>query len=226
MTLWISSFPRSGNTLLRQVLYAGWGLSSASVYSRDLGENLDLIRSCGHVDLRMVSGPQGGHLLNPHNLPIKTHERPSGSADEAIYIVRDGRAACVSLWHFKNRGRPLTDIVRGQSRFGNWSDHVMAWLAVPGLRAVIRYEDLIGDMARAVAALTPVFGTPAGDPAEPLLNRDQLAMREGTWVRPVSNWQEDWSDECEELFRYHNAPALAVLAGQAEAGAEPLRLSA
>jgi len=228
VTLWLSSFPRSGNTLFRQILFAGWGLSSGSVYHRDLGDNLALIRASGHVDLRLVNGPHGIEALNPHNLPIKTHDLPPHRAARAIHVVRDGRAACVSLWHFTNRALPLADIVCGRTRFGTWSDHVMAWLAVEGLLAVVRYEDMIARIETVTAALVPIFGPPRGDPAEALRNRAALAEAEGTWVRPASDWREHWSDACEELFRHHNAPALERLAGaRAPALPEPvLALSA
>lgn len=223
MTLWLSSFPRSGNTLLRQMLFAGWGLCSGSVYHRDLGDNVGLIRACGHVDLRLVGGPHGVEALNPHNLPIKTHGLPQGRGDQAIYIVRNGRAACVSLWHFNHRAMPLADIVCGRTQFGTWSDHVMAWLGQESLLAVLRYEEMIGAPDAVVAALTTVFGPPRADPAEALRARNALAAQEGTWVRPESDWREDWTEECEALFCRHNAPALARLAQRTDtANAGPL----
>ncbi len=37
--IWLASYPRSGNTLLRTVLYQCFGIQSASVYPNDLGGN-------------------------------------------------------------------------------------------------------------------------------------------------------------------------------------------
>lgn len=217
MTLWLASFPRSGNTLLRQVLHAGWGLQSGSVYSLDLGDNLAVIRACGHVDLRVLSDGRGRCLLNPHNIPIKTHQLPQNQTDRAIYVLRDGRAACVSLWHFLAQGVSLEDVVCGRTQFGTWSDHVMAWTAQPGIAALIRYEEMINAPEAAVTALSGLFGAPPCDPLEPLRNRDAIAAQDGTWVRRPSDWRAHWSDACEELFVRHNRPAMEQFYGAAAA---------
>lgn len=217
MALWLSSFPRSGNTLVRQMLYAGWGQLSGSIYLHDLGDNLDLIRACGHVDLRVVDGPNGPCLFNPNNLIIKTHNLPDGG-EQAIYVLREGRAACVSLWHFWNKTVSLPDIVRGHSGAGSWSRHVLGWLDHQGLVAVLRYEDLLARPEGLIAALSTVFGPPPADPAEPLRKRATLAKRENLWVKAQSDWRVHWSDELEDLFRQHNQPALDRMV--AEYGAE------
>ena len=48
--IWLASYPRSGNTLLRTVLWHCFGLRSASLYPEDLGGNKELKRYIGHID--------------------------------------------------------------------------------------------------------------------------------------------------------------------------------
>lgn len=209
MTLWLASYPRSGNTLLRQMLFSGWGILTGSIYQKDLGENLDLIRSSGHVELKFVR--KGDRLLvsNPHNVPVKTHRLPDhGPADRAIYVIRDGRASCVSLRHFHKGEFSLEQIIRGQTPYGTWGDHVMAWSAAPNVSALLYYDDLVAGSDRILVQLTKLFGEPCDDPLEPQRKRALLAAKDGKWVRPHSRWEDEWSDEAEELFFKHNHAAL------------------
>lgn len=217
MTLWLSSFPRSGNTLLRQVLHAGWGMATGSVFGEDLGDNLALIRACGHVELRTVECDGGRLLVNPHDLPVKTHLLPWSDGERAVYILRDGRAACVSLWQFWKGQVPLEDIVCGRFQFGSWSDHVLGWTEGARIEALLRYEELVGDPGPSIRELTRVFGEPVADPATPLRERALLAARDGTWVRPETDWREHWSPALEELFMRHNEPAFTRFYGESAA---------
>lgn len=64
---------------------------------------------------------------------FKTHELPSEMHDDypVIYLLRDGREACVSYWHFLREigavDITLAEVIRGECMFGGWSDHVRAW---------------------------------------------------------------------------------------------------
>lgn len=207
MTLFLASFPRSGNTLLRQVLHSGWGIASGSVYAADLGNNLALIRACGHVELKSVRRDNTDWLLNPHNLPIKTHRLPTTQPSKAIYVLRDGRAACVSLWHFLGKAASLDDIICGKSVFDKWSDHVLAWANSGKVKAWLRYEDMLNQPDEMVQILSSVFGPTLGDPLQPLHQRDHMAALDGKWVRNLSNWRDHWSSHHERLFMQHNQAA-------------------
>jgi len=207
MPLFLSSFPRSGNTLLRQMLHAGWGLASGSVFSVDLGDNLPLIRASGHIELCRVMVDGAERLLNPHDLPLKTHLLPQFADDRAIYILRDGRAACVSLWHFWQGSVSLEEIVKGQTPFGTWSDHLLAWTERAQIELLVRYEEIISHPGNVVGGLTNLFGPPLADPTAPLRDRADLATRDGRWVRERSDWRTHWSEALDDLFMHHNAPA-------------------
>jgi hypothetical protein len=216
MAIWLSSFPRSGNTLIRQMLYSGWGLVTSSIYPNDLGTNLTLIQACGHVELRRLELPNKQYcILNPNDVVIKTHELPQGN-ERSFYAVRDGRAACVSTWLFMDKRTPLKDIVLGKTRFGLWSDHVMAWSNMKDLIGTIRYEDIADNTSSVLSKLSAVFGPPNADPTAPLKSRDRLAELDGKWVKPQSDWRDHWTRELETIFWDLNSKGMSLCYPSAE----------
>ncbi|RLD78804.1 MAG: hypothetical protein DRJ15_10795 [Bacteroidetes bacterium] len=81
--IWIASFPRSGNTFVRNILHEVYGLES-SEYHRE--EDY-------HLDADYVSFP----FVKTHLLPSQLD--PSDPDIKAVYIVRDGRDTMVSIAH-------------------------------------------------------------------------------------------------------------------------------
>jgi hypothetical protein len=199
MVMWLASYPRSGNTLLRQIIHSGWGARTTSFYQNDLGDNRILQDACGHYEL--PRGPLGVTAV-PTNAIIKTHEMPTKQG-RAIYMIRDGRAACVSFWHFYERKDSLTSIVMGLSDhgFGTWAHHVNAWAASGQVQAVLRYEDMMARHPMVVETLAQALGRPPeGNAFAPLDMRERLAEKEGRWVRMQADWRNDWSEELDQLF--------------------------
>ncbi len=153
--IWISSFPRSGNTFFRNILFEVYGKESSSFYEgKGEPEN--------YRDYSFV----------------KTHHRPEHllpedlEQSEAVYLVRDGRDALVSMAYQQieiyNSERPFRDIfieatlAAEGSYFGGWSPNVEEWLQRAKL--VIRFEDLIEapiDQAERLRLLTDL---PHADP--------------------------------------------------------------
>lgn len=94
--IWLASYPRSGNTLLRTILWQCFGLPSGSVYPDDLGGNRALADYVGHIE----RGPNRETTFPVGSIPMmKTHEFPKDRG-HAIYVIRDGRDVIVSLWKF------------------------------------------------------------------------------------------------------------------------------
>ena len=54
--IWLASYPRSGNTFLRTILWHCFGLRSASVYPQDLGGNRALEGYVGHIETVRMEG--------------------------------------------------------------------------------------------------------------------------------------------------------------------------
>jgi hypothetical protein len=191
--VWLASYPRSGNTFLRAIFWHCFGLRSASVYPRDLGGNRALEEYVGHIE----HGPQMRSQLGENGIPlIKTHERPK-DVNPAIYVVRDGRAACVSLWRFGGKAIPLEAVIAGQHRFGTWAEHVLAWN--PRHRPntlLLKYEDLRADLPGCLDRIGLFLKRPPTGGQLP--DRNAIAASDGRWVRKESSWQTEL-----------NGPALA-----------------
>ncbi|MEE8530718.1 MAG: sulfotransferase domain-containing protein, partial [Hyphomicrobium sp.] len=171
MIVWLASYPRSGNSLVRTILRQSFGLFSYSMYNdvHDLGASKDRARLVGHVSYSMswdrfyqIASAKRRYVF------VKTHDPPFDDAP-AIYIVRDGRSAIVSYRHylntFGNRQASLFDVVLGDTNFGSWSEHIERWR--PERRAetfLLRYEDIVADPDAAVAAIADRFGISALKP--------------------------------------------------------------
>lgn len=204
---WLASWPRSGNTLLRTVLHHCFDLKSASAYPADLAGNAALERHVGHIE-------QGEPLLDEWQRTglalMKTHELPADD-HRAIYVVRDGRAAAVSLWQFYRREIPLADVIAGKHRFGSWQTHLDAWH--PETRAdtlLLRYEDMVADLPQVLQQLSAFLDRPILQRAIP--TREEIASSDGKWVRRGSDWREHMTPADEALFAEVNGAAMARLA--------------
>lgn len=178
--VWLASYPRSGNTFLRTVLYHCFNLRSGSIYANDL-MGLKAIESvAGHIE----HDPNGKIDFGTQPLrPIKTHAVPFDGAP-AIYVLRDGRDAVVSLYHFWNERQALSNIVEGQNLFGSWAEHVTAWH--PQNREntlLLRYESLVNDLA---SCIDRIAGFIKMEPtARAIPSRAELAAADGRWIKPA-----------------------------------------
>ena len=196
--IWLASYPRSGNTFLRTVLWHCFGLRSASVYPNDLGGKQELANYVGHIE----HGPNQPIRFQMGGLPLlKTHELPS-DGHPAIYVVRDARAASVSLWHFYKKKIPLQSIIAGQQRFGTWTHHVAAWK--PWERPhtlLIKYEDMIDDLPLVLSKVGSFLDRKILSMRVP--DRNTVAGIDGQWVRTKSDWRSEIADaqlaQCNEI---------------------------
>jgi hypothetical protein len=145
-----ASYPKCGSTWLTFMLSdLLWGA----------GEHQEI------TDSRYIPGVGGEHL-GQHRLPsggllLRTHERYRPCCKKAIYVVRDGRDAAVSLYFHIQR---VTGMEASFSEFlehflrgsfvgaGAWHDHVNHWLDAPcfqnGRGLLVRYEDMKRDAHR------------------------------------------------------------------------------
>ncbi|MCH8853876.1 MAG: sulfotransferase domain-containing protein [Planctomycetes bacterium] len=141
LPVYLASWPRSGNTLLRLILFHCFMLKSTTLYSSSM-------------EGMFAFAAPGSQFVKSHEPPLRDWP--------AIYVVRDGREACVSYRHYLRQsgkcevGPPLKWIIEGHPStwFGTWSDHLRAWQ--PRTRPnmlLLRYEDMVGDPAGVVAAL-------------------------------------------------------------------------
>jgi len=212
---WISSYPRSGNTLMRQILYRTMGLHSYSCYE---AENSKIREHYEEPNHRVI--PSSYYDLpfpefldqaskSDELFAIKTHDLPNDD-HPALYIVRDGRSAISSFLRFERKFWPNTpitmiDLVRGEHHFGSWSKHYRAWTERPaGRTLVMKFPELVDITPQ---ALNPVaaFLNHTGEIKEwinPLERLRQNPKAEGLFGDGKPTWTCDaeWNEECDRIF--------------------------
>lgn len=160
---YIVSFPKSGNTwmrfLLAHVLFPG----EEAVTFQNLGSMVpDACRPLDRESMRDPAIPFA-HCAHPF---VKTHDPYAPEYRRVLYIVRDGRDALASYYHWQNARREtplaLADIIRGDAPHGSWSEHVLGWLRGDAdAKVVVKYEDLLADTAGQLRRILDATGVPA-----------------------------------------------------------------
>jgi Sulfotransferase domain len=190
MIVWLASYPRSGNTLLRTLLKQTMGLSSKSdsmnedhyakedeSWSRIVG--VDGFVSDWTTFYRQACDSDEVHLVKTHDPPID--DQP------AIYVVRDGRKACLSYLHFHRQFQggtsSLVEIVAGIDHYGDWSGHFRAWNGGKNTLTV-KYEELVAPSLGTLSSLANVVAhrgpiEPWQNPFDKLREVNPAFFREG-----------------------------------------------
>jgi hypothetical protein len=175
------------------------GLRSASVYPSDLGGNKKLEEYVGHLEhdqLGRIAFPQDAISL------IKTHEHANDDRP-AIYVIRDGRDACMSLWKFYDKTLPLEAIIRGQHRFGTWASHVESWHPLDRPNTLLlKYEDLISNLPSTLACLSTFLKREIVKGSIP--DRSTIAESDGRWVRNKERERSVLPESLLEQFKHVN----------------------
>jgi hypothetical protein len=219
--VWLASFPRSGNTLLRQVLTGVFGLSSVNEEKADRNrmdwpadkvEQLGLATFEQPWDLFYAQATASDRLHL-----VKTH-RPPRDDQPAIYVVRDGRRALMSYdrYHgsFTQGRRPgLLELVLGLDHYGGWSEHYAAWMDRSGPTLLLRYEELVAPTRETVARLSAFIKTPARvehwtNPFDELHAMDPRFFRKGQ-----VQWEaeEGWTEAVNQVFFLLHGDLMAQL---------------
>lgn len=164
---YIVSFPKSGNTWMRFLLAHVLFPDDDEVTFPKLGSMVP--DACRPQDRESMRDPSGPFARCAHPF-VKTHDPYAPEYRRVLYIVRDGRDALASYYHWQNARREtplsLTDIVRGNSQHGSWSAHVLGWLRGDAdAKIVVKYEDLLADTAGQLRRILDATGVPAGDAA-------------------------------------------------------------
>ena len=155
MIVWLASYPRSGNTLLRIILKSKFNLDTYSLYNDLLDINADeqTAKVVGHKLL-----PDGWTIEEAQkddNLwLVKTHDYPLDDS-KTIYILRDGRDVAVSFWNYLNNYShyeyKFDSVAAGFCPFGSWSAHLKAWNPLHRKNTLlIKFEDLIENTEKKV----------------------------------------------------------------------------
>lgn len=167
--VWLASYPRSGNTLLRIILKHCFGVTTCSLYSDEEFPS-PLVREL--VGEQPVGTDPNRFLtrmrLEGRTAYVKTHELPGNDTHRAIYVVRDGRAALVSHYHYFRDTlgmRVSLEEVMAGTLSSSWSAHVQAWMFSrrPNL-LTLRYEDLARPGPAVLDTIADFIGVPCARP--------------------------------------------------------------
>lgn len=202
--IWLASWPRSGNTLLRTILWQCFGLRSTSFYRNDIGRNKKLEEYVGHIE----KSNEARILLGDFPL-MKTHELQPND-NPAIYIVRNGKTATLSLFQFYKEAVPLESIIEGHHGFGTWADHLKSWR--PWERRdtlLLKYEDILSDLPDTLDKISTFLGVKILNDTIP--PRDTIAGTDGRWVKSASHSKPDFSEALSNRFIEINGEMLKRL---------------
>ena len=215
MIIWLASYPRSGNTFLRTTLNSAFGMKSKSMHGDnfDIGGEDEFAGIVGHVkgtvgeeDVDKLRRDSEVHL-------IKTHHSPSHYMDvddSVICIVRDGRDAVVSYYHYLkriggNRGLSLRDVAIGMAGFGLWSRHARDWESAQfRKRSVFRYEDMVKDNSLLIASLAEALGREPVSHEIPTFETLKGINSDFFRKGKVGSWADELNGADEKLFWLHN----------------------
>jgi len=173
------------------------------MYPNDLNRNRELEEYVGHLE----HGEDGEIRFPPGAIPlIKTHDRPRDESP-AIYVVRDGRAASVSIWKFYKRETPLEAIIEGQHYFGTWSSHVQAWKPYERQNTLLlKYENMTRNLPGTLKEISKFLKKDIL--REVIPDRSAIAGVDGRFVNTNSDWRSEISDELLERFNRLNGDML------------------
>ncbi len=154
--IWLASYPRSGNTFFRNVLYDVYGIPSGHFHDT-------LKEGTSRPDYSSYQVVKT-HMLPEQLVPV-SREIP------AVYIIRDGRDCMVSMAHqkanilapgsnFNANMREAIIAARG-SFFWGWSQHVEKWLKRTPV--IIRFEELIKYPLENIEKIKQFIALPDGD---------------------------------------------------------------
>jgi len=151
MIIWLASYPRSGNTLLRSILKQ----------TMNLGSYVDepLLPQLAHCELEEIGalsfeGSWDTFYRRASNSKdvflVKTH-RPPRDSQPVIYVIRDGRSATESYAAYHKSFSPnpkfcpsILELMLGDDFYGGWSSHYRIWNSrSEGKLLLVRFEELV-----------------------------------------------------------------------------------
>lgn len=208
--VFIASYPRSGNTWLRFLLFEL--LSGQQATFETISRSDSPVPEIHNYSKTPPLLPGNGRL-------IKTHELYRREYRKAIYLVRDARDVVMSEYNYVRWldvydkdfddfvGRFLTGRANG---YGTWNEHVHSWLeaeiARDGRLLVIRYEDMRRDSEATLAHICNFLG----------LKRDIQTIREAIRHNDIAIMRQKEESARQTALRYSRKDVNFVHQGKIE----------
>lgn len=209
MIIWLASYPRSGNTLLRTIIRQT--MDSPSFSDEPLQANISFSDNTRDAfgDLP-ITEPWEVFYEKASNSKetffVKTHLPPRDN-QPVIYILRDGRAALSSyLKYHQNFSMDyignIYDLVLGNDYYGGWSEHFSNWASNERKIMYLRYEEIVHPSQETLESIAMFVGkqkfkTQWTNSFNQLHSDNPSFFREGN-----VNWVEnaDWNWLVNQLF--------------------------
>lgn len=191
MLVWLASYPRSGNTLTRALLHQCFGLKTRSLDNTGddrVFASSEVRELVGHYSgqedaeelIRNAQTSRSVHILKTHLVPP--------TDDPTIHIVRDGRAAIVSYFHYLREVEgldvSLEAVLEGQVYAGSWSTHFEV-ISGRQNRLLLKYEDLVLHPTDSTRQIAEFIGRPPS--AEFTLSFEEMRKALPKFFRSGSN---------------------------------------
>jgi len=199
--VYIVSYPRSGNTWVRLLLEYSLGIVTETIPAEDREFWSDLTGGDRHIT----------QIYSLHL--VKTHSFAVVGDDPVIYVLRDGRDAAVSYWHFMSEYRnrqwqPFSQFLRElYSTRDWWPDHVYHWLMVDNNhpKIIVRFEDLHQNQERELGRMIGFLGLEPVRRFEDFKSAMQFQRlnqisRDFFRSGRVGEWTKHFTDEDERFF--------------------------
>ena len=171
-TVWLVSYPRSGNTWIRFLL-------TAILHPEVPVSYLELQTYIPDLHQIRIKTPSKKDLedwvekFGVQPIIIKSHYQFLSSYDKVIYLYRDPRDVLLSYYYFYNQNRIGRDetaewvefgeffnmFLRGEFRWGVWNNHVNFWVSFASIeKCLVSFEDLFNDTYSTVKKITEFLG--------------------------------------------------------------------
>ena len=222
MIVWLASFPRSGNTYLRILIYYLCGEHTYSIYSEPAFKEAGICDYVGHKEL-----PKSLKELEKEDKVyfIKTHGMLTDD-NPAIYLIRDGRESLNSWAHFRvgRKDKPmglkayikylfnrkidyrttLRDVIVEKKHYGGWSGNAFGWTSdrLKGQTVVVRYEELLRNPRKKLKEVFSALGLKINVSDNKVPEFEEFKKKSPSFFREgrVDSWKEDMPEDLLNLF--------------------------
>lgn len=199
----VFSHPRSGTNLLRTLM------------KKNLYHDMDVSSGpgqWGHWSNRVWKDGDDQGQLSGYHQPRAVKGIP------AIYIYRDGRAVCLSVWRSKNFNAPdlalvpFSDFLQAhmdwagtpgarcepvRSIVEHWQIHVISWMCIHGSNVFpVRFEELVTKPKKVIREISEYFNLQRKTPFEPVTKLVGPSPNEGK----IDSWKRFFTDEDLDYF--------------------------
>jgi len=210
MIIWLSSYPRSGNTFFRVLLNSIFDIKTYSIYDDryDIGADKATSDIVGHVflpddfDLQAMRSDNTIYIIKTHDLPDDKIDKD----DKIIYLMRDGRESTLSFFKYSTTytdyKRELIDFIR----MGTWGEHVKQWNPIyRNNTLLIKFEELTSQPEKLIQEISSFTTLQPINNSIPSFEELQAINPKFFRSGKKDSWKQHYSDEEHLLFWSKNS---------------------